>query len=124
MKKTMLRTAALAMTAFLGMAGVTQIASAQDKWTTGKIAQISVGVSPAGFVFNLEGGPSLCNSAQDDNAKNFVAITTNYMSAEAVRNHLSIVTAAKLAGRTVQVIGLNSNEPGEWGCRLAQFDLY
>ena len=120
MKKTMLRTAALAMTAFLGMAGVTQIASATDKYTQGKIAQIVV--NNVGLLFFLEGSPRLCDSGSQGET-GWVVITTNYMSAEAIRNYLSIVTAAKLAGRKVQDRGVNSNVPEEWGCRTDGFDL-
>ena len=125
MKKTMLRTTALAMTAFLGMAGVTQIASATDKFTEGKVASIVVwneGLSFHALSFHLEGDPRLCNSGGQGET-HWVIITTNYMSAEAVRNYLSIVTAAKLAGRKVQVRGINSNAPNEWGCRTDGFDL-
>jgi hypothetical protein len=121
MMNTMLRTATLAMTAFLGMASVTQIASATDKWTEGKIAKIVV--HPAGVSFNLEGEPRLCD-VPSGGGTTWVIITTNYNSAEMVRNYLSIITAAKLAGRKVQVYGINSNVPDEWGCRLDQFDLY
>jgi hypothetical protein len=124
MKKTMLRTAALAMAAFLGMAGVTQIASATDQWTQAKVGQILVWNADGSprLSFNLEGDPRLCASASGGGTS-WVVITTDYMSAEAIRNYLSIVTAAKLAGRNVTVRALNSNAPNEWGCRTDGVDL-
>jgi hypothetical protein len=121
MKKTVLRATALVMTAFLGVAGVTQIAQATDKWTNGKIGVIVV--NPNAVLFALEGYPPLCASASGDGT-GWVTLTTNYNSAEAIRNYLSIVTAAKLAGREVQVRGVNSNVPDEWGCRMDAIDLW
>jgi hypothetical protein len=114
---------------FLGMAGVTPIASATDKTTRGKIAQILVhnigpNCSTDGCLsFTLEGGPRLCEFASGDGTT-WVVITTNYASAEAIRNYLSIVTAAKLAGREVEVRAINSKETNEWGCRADGVDLF
>jgi hypothetical protein len=93
-------------------------ASAVDKYTVGKVGAILIN-SGGDIAFHLEGFPALCGTVSDPggSGKDWVTITT-YMDEETRRLFHSILTSAKLSGRSIEVRGLNNNTPGEWGCRI------
>jgi hypothetical protein len=122
MTKTMLRTAALALTVLMGMTVGARNASATDKTTTGTVGSIVVGNKSISFF--LTGSPALCNSVtQSGGSTGWVTVNETYFNANSVKNILSLVTAAKLAGHKISVRGLNNTTAGEFGCRTDGIDM-
>jgi hypothetical protein len=130
MIRTLLRATALALTAFLATAALPPRARAADLWTAAKVGKIIVNTNgttaplPGWVSFSLENSPPLCGSGAGGE-KTLVVLTPDYLGADAIKSILSTLTAAKLAGRMVQVRGLNSTATnGEKGCRLEGLDVF
>lgn len=81
-----------------------------NQTTTGKVGAIQIDSSGVVFV-TLEGAPFLCATAT---TRFFARLHTDMpgRTAEAVRNQLSILTAAKLSGRSVSIVASDATSVG------------
>lgn len=92
--------------------------------TTGRVATIQI--DPVGVIYiTLEGAPFLCGTAT---SRIFARLHTDYpgRNAEAVRNQLSLLTAAKLSSRTINIVAQNAttSAPNSQGyCTLLTVDV-
>jgi hypothetical protein len=127
---TKLRFTALTLAACLGMGSLAHKAAATDLFTVARVGNITVDATGSGtqlatiVSFTLENAPQLCKNGSGNSITRAV-LSPSYLGPDAIKSYLSILTAAKLAGRQVQVRGVNTAQTGtEVGCHIDGVDIF